>query len=368
MSNIKLLYITNSINHPGGLERVLSIKASYLVDHFGYEVHILSLNEPQEDSFYSFSPLIHFHSIEVDGNPLNYIIAYVKGFKRTIKQVRPDVISICDDGLKAFFLPLLLGKKTPLIYERHVSKEIEMNANFNMLKVLWTNLKWKLMSQLAKTFSKFVVLTKGNTNEWSTLRNIGVIPNPTSFYPEQKASLDYKLVLAVGKQSYQKGYDRLLDAWQMVESKYPEWHLDICGKIDLSYKLPEQCNALSINNVRFYKPIKNIKEKYLNASICVLSSRYEGFGMVLIEAMSCGVPCVAFDCPHGPADIITDGEDGFVVPNGDIDAFAQAIQKLIGDDDLRKEMGAKARENVKRYLPDNIIKDWDTLFKTLVSK
>lgn len=366
MEKLTLLYITNSTNHPGGLERVLSVKASYLADYLDYEVHIMSLNEPEQNGFYTFSSSIHFHSIEAKGNPLRYTNAYLKGIKNTIKRVCPDVISICDDGLKAFFLPLVLDKKIPLVYERHVSKEIEMNQDFNALKVLWTKLKWRLMSHLARNFSKFIVLTKGNTKEWSQLNNLAVIPNPTSFYPHKKSSLESKTVLAVGKQSYQKGYDRLLKSWQMVEQRNPDWKLDIYGKIDAYYQLPELCKTLSLQNVEFCPPSKTILDQYLNASICVLSSRYEGFGMVLIEAMSCGVPCVAFDCPHGPSDIITHGEDGFVVSNGDIQAFADAIELLIRDEVLRKRMGAKARENVKRYIPSHVIQQWDDLFKNLI--
>lgn len=365
MEKLKLLYISNSVNHPGGLERVLSVKTSYLADRLDYEVHILSLNEPVHDSFYAFSTLIHFHSIKVQGNPLTYIQSYIIGIKKTVNDINPDVISICDDGLKAFFLPLVLGKKIPLIYERHVSKEIEMNQDFNAFQVFWTKLKWKLMSSLARNFSKFVVLTQGNTQEWSRLTNIEVIPNPTSFYPHEPSFLEHKKVLAVGKQSYQKGYDRLLKSWQIVEQTYSDWHLDIFGKIDPYYALPELSKMLSLQNVKFYPPDQNIENQYMHASICVLSSRYEGFGMVLIEAMSYGVPCVTFDCPYGPSDIITHGEDGLVVPNGDIEAFAKAIELLISNDDLRKKMGARARENVKRFLPGQVIKHWDNLFKRL---
>ena len=109
-----------------------------------------------------------------------------------------------------------------------------------------------------------------------------------------------------------------------------------------------------------------MEEKYAESSIFVLSSRYEGFGMVLIEAMSFGIPCVSFDCNYGPSDIIKDGEDGFLIKNGDEKDFAQKLQELMRDENLRKEMGEKARVNVERFLPEHVVKKWDELFKKIV--
>src|SRR5690606_404823 len=117
--------------------------------------------------------------------------------------------------------------------------------------------------------------------------------------------------------------------------------------------------------VSFFEPVKNIEEKYLGSSVFAFSSRFEGFGMVLIEAMACGVPCVSFDCPCGPADIIRDGEDGFLVENGDVDGFTKRLLELIEDESLRVEMGRKAKQNVRRYLPEVIVPEWDVLFKSM---
>jgi len=110
----------------------------------------------------------------------------------------------------------------------------------------------------------------------------------------------------------------------------------------------------------------NIYEEYLKSSIFVLSSRYEGFGLVLIEAMSCGLPCVAFDCPHGPSDIIRDKEDGLIVENGNVEALANAICWMIEHNDERKTMGRKAKENVKRYSLDVIMSQWDEFLQKTV--
>lgn len=366
---IKLLFITNGISGAGGLERVLSVKASYLAEKLDYEVHILTLNEEGKNPFYEFSSKIILHTIPVSGRAIRYVKQYVIGIKSIIKTLQPDVISVCDDGLKGFFLPLLTGKPCPMIYERHMPKLTAMNDNNSRgLRRFIVQTKFRLMDLFAKTYSSFVVLTDGNKEEWK-LNNLKVISNPTSFYPVKTSSLDNKKVIAVGKQSFQKGYDRLLKAWQLVNKEHPDWKLEIYGKFEPAQNLKVQAESLKIqDSVFFYPPEKDIVNKYLESSVYVMSSRFEGFGMVLIEAMACGVPCVSFDCPHGPADIISHGEDGFLVKNGDVEVMAQKIIYLIENDQIRKEMGATARENVKRYMVEDVVTKWDVLFKELTNK
>lgn len=363
---MRLLYITNGVNGAGGLERVLSIKASYLADYYNYEVSILSLNDNHLYPFYTFSNKIKMLSISVSGNPLQYFLSYKKGIQEMVRQLKPDVIAVCDDGLKAFFIPKLLGSKIPIIYERHVSKEIEMNEGFSAFKKIIIKSKWKLMEELGSNFSRFIVLTNGNTNEWKSLKNVAVIPNPLSFYPSTSSSLQNKKVIAVGKQGYQKGYDRLLNSWQLVNEKFPDWQLEIYGTIAPEFELQQLAQELGIDqSVFFFSPEKDIQSKYLDSSVYVMSSRYEGFGMVLIEAMACGIPCVSFDCNYGPSDIIENDVDGFVVTNGDCDSLASRIIELISDEALRITMGTKAKENVKRFLPETIVQQWDELFKAI---
>lgn len=361
---MKLLFITNGINEAGGLERVLAIKASYFAEKLGYEVHIITLEIPKP--FYSFSDKVIFHNIKFNGNPLNYILSYVKGIKNIIRKFQPDIISICDDGLKAFLLPIFLGKNIPLIYERHASKAIEMNQDFSFFKKSLVRLKWNVMSVLAKKFDAFVVLTNGNIKEWKNLNNLHVIPNPVSFYPSTSSNLNSKRVIAIGRHDYQKGYDLLLKVWAEVTKEVFDWHLEIYGKIKPELGLMELATQLGIEqNVHFYSPTENIDDKLLQSSIFVLSSRSEGFGMVLVEAMACGLPCISFDCPSGPADIINNGNDGFLIANGDVIAMANSLKKLMNNDDLRKKMGAAAKINVQRYLPEEIICKWECLFGEL---
>ena len=363
---MKLLYITNAIKGAAGLERVLSIKASYLADKLNYEVHILVLNHNNDSIFYNFSTKIILHDISVTGNPLHYLKTYIKGIQNTIYKVKPDVISVCDDGLKAFFLPQIINKKIPIVYERHVSKIIELGLNPSVFKQITSKVKFLAMNYLAKSFDKFIVLTNDNLKEWE-LDNTVVISNPLSFYPKESSTLLNKKVIAVGKQGIQKGYDRLLTSWQIVHKKHPSWQLSIYGSFESSGTLVAQVKELNIEtSVHFYEPVKNIESKFLESSIFAFSSRFEGFGMVLIEAMACGIPCVSFNCSCGPSEIIKNNEDGFLVENGNTTIFADKLLFLIENENQRIAMGNAAKENVKRYLPENIMPQWDTLFKELI--
>lgn len=350
---MRLLYITNGITGAGGLERVLSTKASYLADTLGYDVHIVSLDEAGKP-FYHFSPEITFHTVKTGFKLRPYIL----GLRKLVRELCPDVISVCDDGLKGFFVPLWIGGKARIIYERHVSKEMITQGQTPTLK---QHISLGLMDIGSRLYNRFVVLTNENKKQWNG-KNVVVIPNPLSFYPDIVSKLNTPRIIAVGKVSCQKGYDRLLAAWLLIKDKYPEWHIDIFGTSTPNDPLHEQVKGTRIH---INAPVKDIQHEYLTSSIYVLPSRFEGFGMVLIEAMACGVPCVAFDCPCGPSDIIRDGEDGLLVENGNIEGFAQKLSLLIENENLRKEMGEKARINVQRYNINTIAQQWDKLFRNL---
>ena len=360
---MKLLYITNGINGAGGLERVLSVKASYLAEELGYDVTILVLNNTHQNLFYKFSPKIKFLSIDVLGLS-GYLASYRKGMQKMIDAVNPDIISVCDDGLKGFLLPAIIRSNAKWIYERHVSKLAESQSDDHLIKKIVTRSKWFAMDRLAGKFQRFIVLTEGNRKEWTSLRNVEVIPNPLSFYPAESSALRSKTVICVGKISYQKGQDLLLKAWEKVYKKYPDWKLHLYGKENLNVL---DTNHL-VNNVSYFAPAKDIEQRYLHSDIYVMSSRYEGFGMVLIEAMACGIPCVSFDCDYGPSDIISSGVDGFIVPKEDIDALAEKIIKLIENPEMLADFGRQAKESVLKYKTEAVAKQWDSLFKTILSE
>lgn len=356
---MKLLYITNGTNGSGGLERVLSVKASYLAEYYDYDVHILVLNDTHINPFYEFSPKLKYHSIPVGGNPIQYWQSYKSGIQKVVNQIEPDIISVCDDGLKGFFVPSLIKTNGKIIYERHAS--ILLNTDDSLKGKL---MKMLMQKQVSK-FARFVALTKGNITEWNQ-SNVIAIPNPLSFETEQTNLLDQKRVIAVGSHSYNKGYDTLLRIWQEIENEFPDWQLNIFGKVDKDKRFIRLAQELQLKNVHFHQPVADIKAEYLQSSVMVLPSRSEGFGMVLVEAMACGVPCVAFDCPSGPTDIIKNNEDGFLVENQNQNDFIKLLTNLMKNESLRLKMGKAARENVKRFLPETILGEWDKLFKEII--
>ncbi len=353
-----LLYITNGINGSGGLERVLSVKASYLAEHYDYQIHILCLNGTDQNPFYGFSSKIKFHSIDVGENPIQYFKSYKKGIQKVINKIQPQIISVCDDGLKAFFLPKIIQTKAKWIYERHAS------INLNTDQSLKGKIIQKLMFSQIKNFSKFIVLTPSNIKEWNK-PNVIAIPNPLSFKSDEENILDQKRLIVVGSHSYNKGYDLLIQIWSKIQPQFQDWQLDIFGKIDQAKIFVKQAEQLQLNNIKFHPPVQNIKNEYEKSSILLMTSRSEGFGMVLIEAMACGVPCVSFDCPSGPGDIISNNEDGYLIPNGDLEKFEEKLKDLMSNEEKRKQFGEKAKENVKRYSVEEVVKQWDELFRWL---
>jgi len=364
---MRLLYITNQICGSGGLERVLSIKASYLADILGYEVHIITLNQGGASLFYDFSDKLSYHDIVVKGDALRYISRYVSKLKRTIKKIQPDIISVCDDGLKGLLLPFVLNKRIPKIYERHVPKNIEINTKKSKIAQSFRKFfVFRLMNIGAGQYDRFVVLTKGNEAEWDS-NNVVTIPNPLPFRTQKYSNLKNKRVLVVGRHADYKGYDKLLLIWKRITKKFPDWQLDIYGKFDKEKKFIKLAKTLEIEkSVNFFKPVRNIDEKFQSSSVFAMTSEFEGFGMVLIEAMAFGVPCISFNCPYGPKDIIEDSKNGFLIEPNDLDQFCEKISLLMGDYDFRLNMGTSARDRALVYSVENIMPIWDKLFKELI--
>lgn len=348
---MKLLYITNGISGGGGLERVLSIKASYFAETLGYDVHIITLNDAKE-TFYPFSSSISIHPIEVSKN-WEYLFSYIHKVNQIVKKIQPDIISVCDDGMKGLYVPLWIQKgKAKIIYERHAS----MILNGASWQKFWMRMGGHL-------YDKIVVLTNYNLSEWSS-SNLTVIPNPVSFYPQESATLENHRIICVGSLSYNKGYDLLIDAWSKIASQHPSWSVHIYGKGDASIYQDIINQAGIQKQITFHAPVQDIASIYQQASLLVLPSRSEGFGMVLIEAMACGVPCVAFDCPCGPRDIIQNGENGILVKAQDTAELAQHIEKLINNEQLRKNMGTFAKQTAQQYLMERIAILWKNLFES----
>ena len=222
------------------------------------------------------------------------------------------------------------------------------------------------MDRQVRKLDALVVLTNQDKKDWEHLLPVYVIPNSFPFYPEYPSTCENKQAIIVGRYNSAKGYNYLIGAWREVHKSYPEWIINIFGSGEYEDKVRKQINDYGLQDIVIMNnPTDTIMEEYLKSSIYVMSSVFEGFAMVLLEAMACGLPCVSFDCPYGPRNVITDGEDGFLVDYLNSKALADSICKLIENEGLRKQMGKNGRNNVLRYSRESIMPQWITLFESI---
>jgi glycosyltransferase involved in cell wall biosynthesis len=208
-----------------------------------------------------------------------------------------------------------------------------------------------------------VTLTKGDALEWRQAKRVEVIPNFTVMKVSRLSDVTTKRVIAVGRLEWQKGFDRLIDVWQLVGKKHPDWTLDIFGSGTLEGDLQQLIQAKGLKNISLHPFTPNIADEYVQSSIFALSSRFEGFGLVLLEAMQAGLPCVTFDCPFGPSDVVADGESGFVVPDGDVARFANRLCQLIEDEELRHQFSTASVARARLFDVDVVMKQWKELLE-----
>lgn len=378
--NYKIVYCTPALYMAGGVERVLTLKANYFADVLGYDITIILTEGQNRPLFYPLSEKVNVINLDLNFEELWHCSFFKKVFLYLMKQrqfkknlanelmcLKPDItVSLLRREIN-FITDINDGSKK--IGELHVNRANYRNfevGDSNILKSIFAKF-WmhNLVGHLRK-LDKFVVLTDEDKKQWKELNNIISIPDPLTFFPEQISSLQKKRVIAVGRYVYQKGFDLLLKVWSMIEKRYPDWELVIFGS---GNREPYEClkNELKIDGSRCHLngPSSNIQQEYMNSSIFAFASRFEGFGMVLIEAMACGLPVISFDCPCGPRDIIFDNEDGLLVQNGDVNSYVCKLSLLMDDASLRQRMSAAGRKNVERFKMDHIGDRWKKLFDGL---
>lgn len=381
MRNIKIAYCLPSLYISGGMERVLTIKANYFADILGYEIYIILTDGKDKQLYYPLSPKIHVINLNLNFDELwnkpllqKALIyfskqrLYKKKLTKCLFQIKPDITvsmlrreinfinSIQDGSIK-------IGE---IHVNRNNYRDLAEESGAIFIKKFISKLWIKQLVNELKKLSVFVSLTNEDKAKWIELNNIKEINNPLSFFPDKVSSCSNKEVIAVGRYVYQKGFDLLIDTWGIVSKKHPDWILKIYGEGDRK-KYLDRTKELNIQQSCILEPaITDIVNKYIDSSIFVLSSRYEGLPMVLGEVMSCGVPPVAFTCPCGPKDMIKDGIDGLLVENGNIQELADKICYLIEHEDIRKEMGKQARINSERFKIENIALQWKELFESLL--
>lgn len=365
---MKIVYLLRDHTNPGGIERVVAQKSNYLVNK-GYEVFIVTLHMKEEPPFFHFNREVKFHNLDIGITPGKK--KFIDALTRYFSELKPDIV--ISTGVLITNYLYQVQDTSKKILECHFAKYKKKYKLANLDKYLAGRVFNYIYSykrtRLAKKYDRFVVLTDEDRRDWGNLKNICTIPNPIPFIPESYSDLTEKRVIAVGRLTGQKGFDLLVQAWAKVTGRFPDWKLSIIGSGGKEIRLRELIEKLGVEkSVDILPPSRDIESEYKKSSIYAFSSRYEGFGLVLAEAMACGLPAVSFACKSGPADIISDGEDGFLIKMHDTNDFAEKLALLMKDKELRQKMGKAARNNILRYTQDKVLPHWEQLFHEIMNK
>lgn len=376
---MKIVYNIAGTYNSGGMERVLANKANWLVNR-GYEVVIVTTDQRGEKPFFSIDKRIKCYDLGINYEEnngksfLDKLIHYPfkqwkhkKRLTALLKSLNADVVvsMFCNDA--SFISSIKDGSKKVL--EIHFSRFKRLQYGRKGIWKLADEYRSKQDLKIAESFDRFVVLTEEDKEYWGDLKNLCVIGNARSFVASQPAKLDNKKVIAVGRYSHQKGFERLIVAWHRVCQQMDGWTLHLVGDGELRKELQMQIEGLNLRDkIILGKAETDMLSVYQSASVLAMSSRYEGLPMVLLEAQAVGLPIVSFACKCGPKDVIEDGVDGFLVEEGDVDALAEKLLQLMKDEKMRKRMGASAFARSERYAEERIMKQWTDLFDDVLKE
>ena len=392
---MKIAYCLFGTYSAGGLERVTAVKANWLAEH-GYEVYLVTSGHAGRPSYYPLHPSVKHIDLglcyEVPG-AISRFEAYRRNLPKYRKhkelleqlfaEIRPDIAVAAGWHEGTFLYQLKDGSKK--IIEHHIWR----NANFALhslylkqmshvtllrrvksgLLVLWNRWLTYKQGRYDQKFDRLVVLTEEDKTYCTHCPTTSVIPNPITAPSSEVSPLSDKVILAVGRLDNQKNFPGLIDIWALIAKDYPDWKLRIVGEGYTDTRILQKVKEYSLEGQFELCPFtNNVQEHYLSSSIFTMTSDFEGFGLVLVEAESMGLPLVSYACPCGPRDIIRDGQDGFLVERGDMKTFAARLRQLIEDEELRRRMGQAAKVNSQRFSLDNVMKQWEALFAELTTE
>ena len=392
---MKIVYCLVGTYYAGGLERVTTVKANWLAEH-GYEVYLVTSGHAGRPSYYPLHPSVKHIDLglcyEVQG-AISRFEAYRRNLPKYRKhkelleqlfaEIRPDIAVAAGWHEGTFLYQIKDGSKK--IIEHHIWR----NANFALyslylkqmshvtllrrvksgLLTLWNRWLTYKQGRYDQKFDRLVVLTEEDKTYCIHCPTTSVIPNPITAPSSEVSPLSDKVILGVGRLDEQKNFTELVDIWALIAKDYPGWKLRIVGEGYTDARILQKVKEYALEDQFELCPFTNkVQEYYLSSSIFTMTSIFEGFGLVLVEAESMGLPLVSYACPCGPRDIIEEGKDGFLVEPGDQKTFAARLRTLIEDEDLRRQMGQAAKLNSERFSLDNVMKQWEALFAELTAK
>lgn len=377
---MKIVYCISGMFKSGGIERVITNKVNYLVAH-GYDACIITTDQAGRPDFFPIDERVERIDLGLNYDQYDELPTWKRYWKtwrlrslhkarleEALKQLRADVtVSVWRHEVS--FLPGLKDGSRKVL-ELHSAKDtaVLMYPVASKLRRLFGHLRVALQERVAARYDRFVILTHEEQPLWKGFTNLSVIPNALPFRPKQFADVSAKRLIAVGRMEYQKNFPDLLRIWSRVAPTFPDWELHIYGDGWMLNVLKQQAEELGVaSQVTFEGAVSDMETAYASSSISLMTSHFEGLPMVLLEAQSVGLPAVSYACSSGPRDIITDGEDGFLVPLYDETTFAERLSTLMRDEALRTRMGKAAEVASHRYDLEVIMPQWLELFSTLSS-
>lgn len=374
---MKIVYLFYHFAQKAGTERILINKMNWLAEH-GYDIYALTYEQGDHPFAFPLSDKVQHIDLNTRFYPLYKYSAikrlwltfwlrcqFLRKLREFVIHYRPDVM-VCTT-YAPFEIKALTKVCRPLsipffIESHHIYLKTK---DISLLSLIFHRNKPFTRNHLIAA-NRVVSLTEDDAKEWrKVVDRVDVIPNMvnpnlTKTYSNQTM----QQVIFACRLEEDKGLSDLLDVWKIVHEHHPDWTLQIYGTGTQKNWFIDQVDRLNIG-IHVHNPVADIMEKYRNSSILILTSILEPFGLVLVEAMSCGLPVVAFDCPYGPAKIITDSVDGFLIKHRDIKSFANRVCQLIEDKELRHRMGHAAIQSVHRYSPEQIMPKWQALFESI---
>lgn len=379
---MKIVYVYPQFAHRAGTERILIDKMNYLAEKEGYDIVMLTFEQGTHPVAYPLSSKIKHVDLDVRYYPLYAYHRWKrfwmwrkmkrllqKRYNTFMEEFQPDIVVATTYYANVLTLITSCPVRYVRVLESHIDRRfILSNDPVNRKSILrWLHMLYDMhiVKKKARLCNMLVALNHEDANDWSRFLKTTVITNVVHLNPKGRyCTYENKGVIFVGRYMEQKGIPDLYKVWTIVHQRHPDWHLHLYGEGELRDQLVNGAKVLQAN-IHVHLPDHHIFDRYLENSIFVLTSLYEPFGLVMPEAMSCGLPTIAFDCPSGPADIITDGVDGFLIRFRDVQVFADRICQLIESPELLKQMGQAAIESSKRFSADQIMTQWKSLFEEL---
>ncbi len=347
-------FLIMNIANGGGTERVTTMIANKL-STCGFKVSIISCREGMTSQFF-IEDSIRLYSLKGEeiSNGIQRKIICIKRLTSIVKKNKIDVMVAVDVALYAYLWKSQICKLCRCIAWEHFNYYISLNAMA------------KIGRELAVRYADYIVVLgkndlKNYKEHYKKIKNVTYIYNPLAIDKNENTDVEQKTVIAVGRLEEQKGFDLLIRIWEKVEARNDEWVLNIYGEGSCRKKLQKMIDERGLKNIKLCGYATDIAKAYLEASIFALTSRYEGYGLVLLEAQAKGLPCISFDCKEGPKEIIEDGINGFLISEGNIDEYAEKLLTMMGDLELRKKMAKNAKKNLNKYDINNIIKKWEDI-------